>query len=182
MKRLFFLFISSLTFSFLHSQETFQSNGAPDKRHIFYAFTNAKIVSDYQTVIEKGTLLIKDGIIVAVGDQVSIPQGAVIYDLKGKSIYPSLIDIYTTYGMPEIKKSEHGFRGPQMESNIKGAYGWNQAIKSETETDKFFIKDSKSAEEMRKLGFGSVLTFRKDGIARGSAAFVSLADTKENET
>src|ERR1035437_3200703 len=35
---------------------------------------------------------------------------------------------------------------------------------------------------MRKLGFGSVLAFRKDGIARGTAVVVSLADAKENET
>jgi len=182
MKTLFYFLIFLLSFSILHSQETFQTNGAPDKRHIFYAFTNAKIFTDYQTVIEKGEILIKDGTVVEVGDKVSIPQGAVICDLKGKSIYPAFIDIYTTYGMPEIKKSERGYRGPQMESNIKGAYGWNQAIKPETEADKLFSKDPKSAEEMRKLGFGSVLSFRKDGIARGTAVLVSLADAKENET
>ena len=181
MKRFLFLFISSITFSLLYSQETFQTNGAPDKRHSYYAFINAKIFADYQTVIEKGTLLIKDGIIVDGGDKVVIPSGTVVYDLKGKSIYPSLIDIYTTYGMPEIKKMERPSRGPQMESNTKGAYGWNQAIRPETEADKLFTRDPKSAEEMRKLGFGSVLAFRKDGIARGTAVVVSLADAKENE-
>ena len=182
MKRFLFFVFSFLLFSFLHSQETFQTNGAPDKRHLFYAFTNAKIFSDYQTVIEKGTLLIRDGSVVDAGENIAIPRGAVVFDLKGKSIYPSFIDIYTTYGMPEIKKSERGYRGPQMESNIKGAYGWNQAIRPETEADKLFVADAKSAEEMRKLGFGSVLTFKKDGIARGSAVFVSLADEKENTT
>jgi len=178
-----FLFTLCSLFSTLYSfsQETFPTNGAPDKRHSYYAFTNAKIYLDFQTTLEKATLLVKDGIIVDAGTQVVIPKGAVVFDLKGKSIYPSLIDIYSTYGMPEVKKFEvAGFR-PQMESNTKGAYGWNQAIKPETEADKLFAADIKSADELRKLGFGAVLTFRKDGIARGSAVFVSLAAKNENE-
>ena len=181
MKRLLvFLFLLS-SFFFLQAQETFPTNGSPDKRHNYYAFTNAKIIVDYQTSIDKGTLLIQDGIIIDAGAQVVIPKGTVVYDVKGKTIYPSLIDIYSTYGMPEIKKAERMQRGPQMESNVKGAYGWNQAIHPETEADKIFIRDSKSAEEMRKLGFGAVMSFKKDGIARGSAVFVSLADDKENQ-
>lgn len=170
-----FLFVSLTVFS----QESFPSNGAPDNRHNYYAFTNAKIIIDYQTTVEKGTLLVKDGIIVEAGAQVTIPKGAVVYDLKGKFIYPSFIDAYTTYGMPEVKREERR-RGPQMESNTKGAYGWNQAIKPETEADKLFVRDAKMAEEMRKLGFGAVLSFRRDGIARGSGVVVSLADEKEN--
>ncbi len=182
MKRslLFVFTLCLLPSAFLLSQETFPTNGAPDIRHNYYAFTNAKIYVDYQTVIEKATLLIKDGVVVDAGDKVIVPKGAVVVDLKGKSIYPSLIDIYSTYGMPEIKKPER-VRGPQMESNTKGAYGWNQAIHPETEADKLFIADSKSADELRKLGFGAVMTFKKDGIARGSSVFVSLANKNENE-
>ena len=114
-------FTACASFADVFSQETFPTNGAPDKRHTCYAFTNAKLYVDYQTVIEKATLLVKDGMVMEAGDKVTIPVGAVVYDLKGKSIYPSLIDIYTTYGMPEIKRSEKP-RGPQMESTIKGAY------------------------------------------------------------
>lgn len=180
MKRFIFL-IPLFVSSFGYSQETFPVNGAPDNRHNYYAFTNARIIVDYQTVIENGTLLIKDGIIVDVGTQVVIPKNTVVYNLKGKYIYPSLIDVYTTYGMPEIKREEQQKRGPQMESNIKGAYGWNQAIRPEIEADKIFTVDAKTAEEMRKLGFGAVLSFRRDGIARGSAVFVSLGEEMENK-
>ena len=41
--------------------------------------------------------------------------------------------------------------------------------------------DSKSEDARRKLGFGLVFSLKKDGIARGSAVFVSLANEKENE-
>lgn len=175
--------IFHLPSSIIHAQETFPVNGAPDNRHNYYALINAKLYVDYQTVIEKATLLIKDGIVMDAGNKITVPTGAVIYDLKGKSIYPSLIDIYAAYGMPEIKKGERNWnRAPQMKSNTKGAYGWNQAIKPETEADKLFVADNKSAEDLRKLGFGSALTFKRDGIARGSAVFVSLANENENKT
>jgi len=175
------LFFSTFVISIVSfSQETFPTNGAPDKRHTYYAFTHAKLFSDYQTVVDNATLLIKDGIIVDAGASVIIPKEAVVYDLKGKYIYPSLIDAYTTYGMPEIKKNTRAGRSTQMENNLKGAYGWNQAIRPEIEADRLFVVDSKVAEEFLKLGFGTVMTFNRDGIARGSSVVVTLADKNEN--
>ncbi len=176
------VFIALFAGQSLFGQTGFPTNGAPDKRHTVYAFVNAKLHIDYQTTIENATLIIKDGLIVDAGEKIDAPKGAVVFDLKGKSIYPSLIDIYTNYGIADVKRSPSNRRGPQMESNTKGAYGWNQAIKPETDASKLFANDSKKAEELRKLGFGSVLTFQNDGLARGSAVFVALGDKSENET
>ncbi|CAN5386847.1 amidohydrolase family protein [soil metagenome] len=178
-KILLFLFTVS-TSALSIAQETFPTNGTSNKNHTIYAFVNAKIIVDADQTIENGTLVIQDGLIYSVGTKINVPQGAVIYNLKGKSIYPGLIDAYTSYGMPDVKRASGG-GSPQMESNIKGAYGWNQAIKSETEALKIFIKDQKAAEEYRRLGFGTVLTFQKDGIVRGSASVVTLGDNRENE-
>ncbi len=180
MKKLFLILFALASGAYSIAQETFPVNGVSDKNHIVYAFTNAKIIVDPETVIEKGTLLIKNGLISSVGEKVNIPQGAVVYDLKGKSIYPALIDAYTSYGIADPKVLPKGPL-PQIESNTKGAYGWNQAIKAEMEASKLFIANGTSADEMRKMGFATVLTAQKDGIVRGSAALVSLADGKENE-
>lgn len=180
MKKILLFLLTVSTSAILVAQETFPVNGTSNKNHTIYAFTNAKIIVDADETIENGTLVVKDGLISAVGTKIVIPQGAVVYDLKGKSIYPGLIDAYTSYGMPEPKKIGGGGY-PQMESNIKGAYGWNQAIKPETEAVKNFVKDSKVAEEMRRLGFGAVLTFQKDGIVRGTGTTVSLGENRENE-
>jgi imidazolonepropionase-like amidohydrolase len=179
MKKIFILFLGIILGLMAKAQETFPVNGTSNKNHSIYVFANARIVVDPETTIENGTLIVKDGMIVSVGTKIPIPRGAVIFDLKGKTIYPGLIDAYTTYGMPEVKKAP-GW-GPQMESNIKGAYGWNAAIKPETEANKLFSDDSKAADEMRKMGFGAVHTFQKDGIVRGSSAVVSLGDGRENE-
>lgn len=182
--RKIFLILSVLTIvkSGSIAQETFPVNGTSNKIHNYYAFINAKIFIDNESIIDKGVLLIKDGVIVGVGEKVTIPKGSVVYDLKGKSIYPGLIDAYTSYGMPDIKSASRT-RGaaPQMESNTKGAFGWNQAVKAEVEANKLFSDNNQTAEEMRKLGFGAALTFQKDGIVRGSAAVVSFGEGRENE-
>lgn len=180
MKKILLFLLLVSTSATLLAQETFPVNGISNKNHTIYAFTNAKIIVDANETIDNGTLVVKDGLIFSVGTKINIPQGAVIYDLKGKSIYPGLIDAYTTYGMQEPKRIPSG-GSPQMESNIKGAFGWNQAVKPETEAIKNFVKDSKVAEEYRRLGFGTVLTFQKDGIVRGTGSTVSLGDGRENE-
>jgi len=112
-----------------------------------------------------------------------MPKGAVVIDCSGKYIYPSFIDIYSDYGIPVAERTRNGFdyRAPtQMNSNTKGAYDWNQAIKPETDASKIFAVDDSKAKPLRDLGFGTVLTHEKDGIARGTGVIVTLADEKEN--
>ena len=45
---------------------------------------------------------------------------------------------------------------------------------------KYFSTDEAKAKPLRDVGFGTVLTHVKDGIARGTGALVTLANEKEN--
>ncbi len=165
----------------LRSQETFPVNGVTDPRTRAFAFTHATVFRDGQATLTDATLLIRDGRIVACSKNLAIPADAVPVDCSGKYIYPSFIDLYTDYGMPAQKPRERpNYRLQQIESNTKGAYGWNQAIRPETNAFSLFEADKARAETLRNLGFGTVLTHRKDGIARGTGSLVTLADKKEN--
>lgn len=168
----------------LYAQKTFPVNGVYDQREGLYAFTNATIYTTYNQKIEKATLLIRKGRIEAVGNAVTVPKGAVVVDLGGKFIYPSFIDTYTAYGVPEAVKKDMppGGTPPQFVSDKKGAYGWNQAIKPEIEAVTLFSPDAKAAGSLRELGFGTVLAHQKDGIARGTGVVVVLADLSAQET
>lgn len=67
------------------------------------ALINARIVTmQNKKVIEKGTILINDGRLVAVGrrDQVKIPVAARVMDLSGKTIMPGLIDLHDHLRLP----------------------------------------------------------------------------------
>ena len=168
----------------LWAQETFPVNDVRDERSGAYAFTNATIYTDYRTVLEDATLLIRDGKVLSVGKDKKIPAGFAVYDMQGKTIYPSLIDIYTGYGLPEPARRPRRGRGAseQLDSKKDGAYNANQAIKSEYVAAHHFKVDPKAAQKWRKQGFGTVLSYMADGLARGSSVLVSLGEDRENET
>ncbi len=164
------------------AQATFPANDVANPKEGCYAFTNATIVKDAQTTIKDATLVIRQGKVEAAGTGVVIPKDAVVVDCKGKYIYPSFIDIYSDYGTPAVTRGGFNFGGQsQMVSNTKGAYGWNQAIKSEVDVSKIFAVNESKAKELRGIGFGAVNTLQMDGISRGSSSFVSLANEKENK-
>ncbi len=158
---------------------TFPKNDVADNRQNLYAFTNATIYVDHATVLQNATLLIKGGYISQVGASVSIPKDAIVIDCNGKKIYPSFIESESDYGMPEVKRGGGGFFAFDNESKKKGAYAWNQAIQPENDAAAMFTVNPKIAEEMRKIGFGSVITHSHDGIARGTSILASLIDEKE---
>jgi imidazolonepropionase-like amidohydrolase len=164
----------------LVAQVTFPSNGAPNPVHTPYAFTNAVIHMDHEVTIPNGILVFQDGKIIAAGEKTVIPPGAAVYDLKGKHIYPSFIDLYSDYGLPETKKPAAA-HGSTVEVS-KGAYGWNQAIKADVESYKVFSHNKEKADELRKTGIGVVLSSAKDGIVRGNGVLVNVSDQKENES
>ncbi len=163
------------------AQITFPVNGTPNVVHTVYVFQNCTLHVDHQVTIPNASLVIKDGIILEAGEKVVAPSSAIIYDLKGKHIYPAFIDLYSDYGMPEVKLTPRAGLGPQMESTTKGAYHWNMAIRPETDAYKLFTNNNTTAEEIRKTGFATVLTSQKDGVVRGSATLVVLSGANENE-
>ncbi len=183
MRKILFFFTLLCITKLVFAQETFPTNGVFDKRDGHYAFTNAKIYKSYNQVIEKGTLVIKEGKIVAVGNGVAVPKDAIVVDLDGKTIYPSFIDLFTTFGMPEVKKSGHGYgKPPQMISKKDGAYSWNEALKTEFSAIEHFKYNAKAAKPFVNAGFGAVQIVRRDGISRGTSAVVSLLDEREHLT
>ena len=66
-----------------------------------YAITNARIVTVSGPLIERGTVVIRNGLIAAAGANVSAPPDARVIDGAGLTVYPGLIDSYTNLGLPE---------------------------------------------------------------------------------
>ncbi|NJC28358.1 amidohydrolase family protein [Neolewinella antarctica] len=181
-----FAFLTLLFTVFLctgvRAQQTYPYNGVYDQRDGHYAFTNATIHVSPTRTIENGTLIIRRGKIVSVGSASGAVAGAVEVDLKGKHIYPSFIEPYGSYGMPEVKASEGSWNDPpQLLSNKDGAFSWNEALRSETDAAAVFTINKEDAKALREAGFGFVSTHHHDGISRGTAAVVSTAETTENE-
>lgn len=166
-----------------NGQTTFPVNGIAEPKSGSYVLFNAIIMQDPSTKIEGGSIHIKNGRIIAVGKTIAVPADAVKIDCKGKYIYPSFIDAYSDYGIatPQRPAGPFNFFGPaQLASNVKGAFGWNQALKADVEGANVFSVDDSKAAPLREQGFGTVGTHQKDGIARGTGLVVTLANQKEN--
>jgi imidazolonepropionase-like amidohydrolase len=59
------------------------------------AITNATILTVANGTIERGTILIRNGRIAAVGANVSVPAGARVIDGEGKYVMPGIIDAHS---------------------------------------------------------------------------------------
>ncbi|WP_045112820.1 amidohydrolase family protein [Microscilla marina] len=182
-----FLMLMLLCTTIAQAQVTYPVNGVADNREGYYAFTNATVYTDYQTKVEGATLVIRNGKVTAVGKGLKVPKGATEIDLKGKYVYPSMIDLYTGYAMPKPKRSR-GFSFASFAASIdqfiskkKGAYNWNQTVLPEVNAEQLFTIDQKQAKKWRKMGFGAVLTHKQDGVMRGTGALVTLANGRDNE-
>ena len=88
--------------SALAQTTTAPAAGIRDKTPRVHALTNARIVVAPGQVIDSGTVVIRDGVIAAVGPDVSAPDGARIWDLEGHSVYAGFIDPMSDLGVPEL--------------------------------------------------------------------------------
>lgn len=179
--RLFLVMAFSL--QILQAQTTFPTNGVPYKPHSVYALINANLYVDADHLINNGKLVFQDGQIIAAGALATIPAEAIVIDLKGKYVYPAFIDLLSSYGISPNNYPRKLAPGPQMESTVKGAYGWNMAIRADVQAFQMFHHNQEAADEYRKAGFGAVLSASGDGIVRGSGALVLLnSNAKDNES
>lgn len=64
-----------------------------------YAITGARIVPVSAPAIDRGTIVVRDGVIEAVGASVAPPADAVIVQGSGLTVYPGLIDMGSSAGL-----------------------------------------------------------------------------------
>ena len=105
---------------------------------------NARIYVSPNQVLEKADLLIVDGKIKEVGNNIKNKE-ALVFDYSGKTIVPSFVELYSNVGLPKLNFNEGGFR-PQLASDKQGAYYWNETIHPELKAAASYSIDQKSNE------------------------------------
>src|SRR5687768_13004715 len=76
-----------------------------------YAITNARIVPVSGPTIDRGTVVIRNGLIVSVGASVPVPADASVIDGSGHTVYPGLIDALSNLGIPTPRAQQGGGGG-----------------------------------------------------------------------
>ena len=158
-----------------------------------HALLNARIVTAPGQVIEKGTIIIRDGLIVEAGASVKLPAEARLWDLSGKTIYPGFIDAYSRIGLPETLQPEPLRREKDDDDpdakpkeipreKARGTRAWNAGITPERKASEVLQLNKKDARDLRALGFTNALVVPGRGIFRGSSALVALQENDVNRT
>lgn len=136
---------------------------------------NCKIVVSPEKTINKGAIFIENGEIKNIGLLIKPQKGVIEIDMKGKTILPSFIETYSSFGLKPAEKKPWSPR-PQIETSKNGAFYWNETIHPEVEAIHSYKYDEKGAKKYMQMGFGVISTHKADGIARGTGAIITLEE------
>ena len=132
-----------------------------------HAIVGGKIIVSPERTIDNGTIIIRDGVIVAVGEKLAPPADAQIHSAVGKTIYPGFID---AYGEISADASRAGA------SDKAGASYWNTNIAAQTRAATIYAVDASANRKMRSQGITARLVAPSAGIVKGTSALVTTAD------
>lgn len=149
-----------------------------------YAITNARIVTVSGATIEKGTVIIRNGLIDAVGANVAVPPDATVVDASGLTVYPGFIDTYTNLGLAPRPAGQAGGgpgggpgQGAAQQAAQQPASNSNYPVglrPEESVFDELRGGDSQF-DAARNAGFTSALTAGRTGTFIGQSAVINLA-------
>ena len=151
-----------------------------------YAITNARIVPVSGPSIPSGTVVIRDGLIAAVGAGVIAPADARIIDGTGLTIYPGLIDSNTSLGIPQPSPLPSpspgaggggGFGQFRQQTSTTVALNSTQppGLQPEVLAEDFLRPGGEQIEAARNAGITTALTAPRQGIWMGQSALINLA-------
>jgi imidazolonepropionase-like amidohydrolase len=151
--------------------QTQRQIGLRDNTPEVFAFTHARVVVNPQTVIENATLVIRKGVIEAIGSGITIPTDAWTTDLKGKTIYPGFIEMHSQAGLPAPKDIAEAEKNQAPASRH-----WNPQVRSQYSSLAAYKYDDKAAGELRSQGFVAAHILPGAGVFSGQGSVVKLAD------
>jgi imidazolonepropionase-like amidohydrolase len=148
-----------------------------------YAITNARIVTVSGPVIERGTVVIRNGLIAAAGANVNAPPDARIIDGNGLTVYPGLIDSYTDLALPEASPSPSpggggggGFFAAPPPRPVGGPNSTQPVgLQPEVMVEDVIRPGGNEIESARNIGITTALTSPRTGIWMGQSVLINLS-------
>lgn len=141
------------------------------------AIRNARVVTGTGVVLERGTVVLGNGLIEAVGEDPPLKPGVWVMEGKGLTVYPGLIDALSSWGIPAGPPAQPA---PQPAPAARGPEdrplntSWLRAA------DLIQPGDPR-IEAARNAGFTTAVTFPMTGIFAGQGAVVNLAGERAGD-
>ncbi len=126
----------------------------------WFALQGARVVPAPGSVVERATIVVRDGVITAIGDEAP-PAGATAVDCTGLTIYPGLIEPFFPSDVPALDPTTTDQH-------------WNPMVQPQRHALDGALVPAADREALRKLGFAAVAAAPSGGILKGTSAVVLL--------
>ena len=137
------------------------ANGPPPHVPRIHALINARIMIAPGEVLEKGTIVIRDGVIEYVGAENRVPPEARLWDLNGQTVHAGFIDLSVRVKAPASLPPAPGLH-------------WNSHVRAQFNALDAEPLDQDAIDSLHKIGFTAAQIVPDRGIFRGTAATISL--------
>lgn len=147
-----------------------------------YAVVNARIVTVSGATIDRGSVIIRDGIITAVGANAATPADAIVVDVGGATVYPGFIDALSSVGLAAPAPRPQG--GGQAAAAAAAAAAQqaptsNSNYPAGLRAEDMAVSELRAGEgqfeALRNGGFTTALTVGRSGIFNGQSVVINLA-------
>jgi imidazolonepropionase-like amidohydrolase len=164
-----------------------------------HALTGARVVVKPGEAIDDAVIVIRDGVIEAVGNGEAVPPDARIWEMKGTTIYAGFIDAHLLLGTtnPPVETSHvmpieqesftsagirfFGVPGQERDPGNRGPGSELAVITPERRAATSYSPAPKTLQNFRDAGFTAGNVVPEKGVLRGTSAFALLADVNPNE-
>lgn len=141
-----------------------------------YAIKNVTIVQEPGRIIDRGLIIIKNGLIDAVGADLAIPPQAIIVDADSLYAYAAFIDGLSHTGV--------GKEAPEIHDRIEDPGNPPPAqagINPQNDVRDYLVPDDRSVKDLRCAGFGASQVVPKGIFLPGAAAIILLGGATPDE-
>jgi hypothetical protein len=149
-----------------------------------YVLRDARIVRVSGPVIERGAVVIRNGLIEAVGDNVAPPAGAWVIDCSGLTVYPGLIDALSTWGLPGAAAAlaaPAGRGGAQTGAQLASGPEDRPSNVSWTKAADQIVLTDRSIQAARNGGYTTAVAFPRGNIFSGQGSVINLAGERPGQ-
>jgi imidazolonepropionase-like amidohydrolase len=137
-----------------------------------YAIRGARLVTASGAPIASGTIVLRNGLIDAVGADVPVPNDATVIDGAGMSVYPGLIDMGNSAGLDAAPPTP-----PATFRTLEDAERWKRGVilRPELEAAKVVRPDAPELSRLAAFGVTTVLATPTAGLFKGQSALVNVS-------
>ena len=144
---------------------------AAEAPHV-YAIQGARIVPAVGAPIASGTVVLRGGLIAAVGAAVELPDDATAIPGDGLTVYPGLIDMGTHIGLPDLSIGQ-----PEDPDTREELERWKRQVifQPALEAANHLQPDAEALAALAQGGITSALVVPTGEVMRGQSALVNVS-------